>query len=224
VTGAPLFEARSLSKRYGAGTSSEVGALDDVSLAVPRGAFAVVTGPSGGGKTTLLSCLGALERPSGGHVLFDGVDLRALSESERSRTRRRIGFVFQASPMVRGLPLWENVTYPLVPLGVATHARRERARALLSLVGLAGRVDERPESLSVGELQRVGIARALVLDPEAVLADEPTASLDRRNADAVAGLLRDANRRGATVVVVTHDPAVASGATAAFELESGRLR
>jgi putative ABC transport system ATP-binding protein len=221
VTG-PLLEARSVSKAWRAGGRLAV-ALDGVSLVVPRGAFAALSGPSGSGKSTLLAVLGALERPSSGTALFEGRDLGAVSEAERTRVRRRIGFVFQASPALRGLPLWENVALALVPAGVPRGERRARAEALLERVGLAARADARPETLSAGEAQRAGLARALVLDPAVVLADEPTSHLDRASATLLADLLGALHASGTTLLVATHDPRLLARAGTTFELDGGRL-
>jgi len=214
----PLFEARDLRRVF-----REVRALDGVSLSVARGAFLAVTGPSGGGKTTLLSLLAALDRPTGGVVLFDGEDLGGAAEPERARVRRRLGIVFQSSPMIPGLPLWENVTYPLVPRGVPSRERRRIAGALLQRVGIAHRDGARPEELSGGERQRVGIARALAGDPEAILADEPTSDLDRDTAAAVVALLREFHASGRTVVVATHDEDLEALATVTCRLRGGRV-
>ncbi len=208
-----IFEARDACRRF-----RDVCALDRATLAVPRGAFVAITGPSGCGKTTLLALLGALDRPTSGTVLFDGHDLGGASEPYRSRVRRRLGIVFQSSPMIEGLPLWENVTYPLVPRGVATRERRRIAAALLERVGIRGRDGARPEELSGGERQRVGVARALAADPEAILADEPTSDLDRETAAAVVKLLREFHAAGRTVVAATHDPAIEALATETFRL------
>lgn len=213
-----LFEAREVSRTF-----RDVRALDGVSLSVERGAFLAVTGPSGCGKTTLLALLGALDRPTQGVVLFDNMDLGGASEPERSRVRRRLGIVFQSSPMIRGLPLWENVTCPLVPRGVPSRERRRIAARLLERVGVAHRDGARPEELSGGERQRVGVARALVADPEAILADEPTSDLDRETAAAVVALLREFHAAGRTVVAATHDPAIEALATATCRLRDGRL-
>ncbi len=218
-----IVETRELSRRYALGTTRERHALEDVTLTIERGAFAVVTGPSGGGKTTLLSLVGALDRATSGRVTVDGTDLGAISEAERTRVRRRIGFVFQGSPMLRGLAAWENVTYPLIPLGVPARERRARAEELLTRVGLATMLDAPPETASGGELQRIGIARALVGSPILVIADEPTSSLDRRSAEAVARLLGEIHASGTTVLVATHDPHLVELATTKFELDSGRL-
>jgi putative ABC transport system ATP-binding protein len=214
----PLFETRGASRLF-----RDVRALDGVTLSVPRGALLAVTGPSGCGKTTLLSLLGALDRPTGGAVLFDGEDLGAASEPERSRVRRRLGIVFQSSPMIPLLPLWENVTWPLVPRGVPLRERRRIGEGLLERVGIRGRDGARPEELSGGERQRVGVARALAGDPVAILADEPTSDLDRETAAAVVALLREFHASGRTVVAATHDPAIESLATMTCRLRDGRV-
>jgi putative ABC transport system ATP-binding protein len=213
----PHFEARDV-RRVFRSAAGDVRALDGVSVAVPRGAFLAITGPSGKGKTTLLALLGALDRPTSGLVLFDGEDLGGASEPHRSRVRRRLGIVLQSSPMIERLPLWENVTYPLVPRGVRTRERRRLAAALLERVGITGRDAARPEELSGGERQRLGIARALASDPEAILADEPTSDLDRATAEAVVGLFRELHAAGRTVVVATHDPVLEAMATDTLRL------
>jgi putative ABC transport system ATP-binding protein len=218
----PLLEARAVSKSWRSGGRVAV-ALDAVSLVVPRGAFAALTGPSGSGKSTLLAVLGALDRPSAGTALFEGRDLSSISEAERTRTRRRIGFVFQAFPMLRGLPVWENVALPLVPGGVPRRDRRERAEALLARVGLSDRADARPETLSGGEAQRAGLARALVLDPVVVLADEPTSNLDKASGAVLADLLQGLHAAGTTLLVATHDPRLLAIAGTTYELDAGRL-
>lgn len=221
---AAMLEARGVSKRHAGRGPTESVALADVSLVVARGAFVAVTGPSGCGKTTLLALLGALDRPTSGQIRFEGELLDDASEAHRSRVRRRIGFVFQNSPMMRALPVWENVAYPLIPTGVDARARRERAHACLARVGIASLIDRRPEELSGGELQRVGIARALVARPSAVLADEPTSNLDRASAEAVASILAAIHREGTTVLVATHDVRLIALATTVVELEAGRRR
>lgn len=223
MTDAPALETVGLHKRWRS-ARGDVDAVVDVTLTVPRGAFVVVTGPSGGGKTTLLSLLVALERPTSGRVRVDGADLAAASEAERSRVRRRVGFAFQGAPQVRRLPVWENVTLALVPTGVGAAARRARALEVLGRVGLAALVDERPERLSGGELQRVALARALVTAPPVLVADEPTSNLDRASAAAVLGVLREEHARGTTVLVATHDLALLALATATYAMEAGRLR
>ena len=218
-----MIAAEDVSRIYRPGTPAEVRAVDGVSLVVPAGAFVVLTGPSGSGKTTLLALLGGLDRPTGGRVVFAGRDLGACSEAERARTRRRVGFVFQDFALLPGLPVWENVTYPLVPDGVGRPERRRRAAEALAGVGLAGRLTDDPAELSGGEQQRVAVARALIRQPEVVIADEPTASLDEASAGRVIDLLLAAHRAGATVVAGTHDPRLVAAATARFALAAGRL-
>ena len=222
--GTAMLEARGVTKRYARRGATPSVALEAVSLVVPHGAFVAVTGPSGGGKTTLLAMLGALDRPTSGQVLFEGESLEDASDAHRSRVRRRLGLVFQSSPMIRALPVWENVTYPLIPTGLRAAARRERAAACLARVGLSAMLDRRPEELSGGELQRVGIARALVARPTAVLADEPTSNLDRASAEEVASILREIHREGTTIVVATHDARLVALASTVVELDAGRVR
>jgi len=200
-----------------------VKAVAGVSVAVERGALVAFCGPSGCGKTTLLSLLGALDRPTAGSVVLDDVDVTRASDAVLSRARRGVGFVFQDAPVLRGLALWENVTYALVPLGVPPRERRSRAQRLLAAVDLAARMDERPEVLSGGERQRLGVARALVDDPALVIADEPTSQLDDDAADDVIALLLAANAAGRSVVVATHDPRLVRHATMVYRMIAGRL-
>ncbi len=225
MTGAlpPALELEHVHKRW-RGARGEVDAVVDVTLAVPRGAFVALRGPSGGGKTTLLSLAAALERPTSGRVRLEGVDLGAASEAERSRLRRRLGFAFQASCHLRRLPVWENVTLALVPLGVGVADRRARAEEALARVGLRALEDERPERLSGGEQQRLSLARALVGSPPFLFADEPTAALDPASAAVVIRVLREEHARGATLLVATHDPSLLALATLVGVLERGRLR
>jgi len=216
-----LLEARNVSRCFRQGTKAEAWALRDVSLVVPKGSFCVLTGPSGCGKTTLLGLLGALDRPTRGQVLLDGRDLGTCSDVELARIRRRIGFVFQNFGLIARLPLWENITYPLIPRGVARASRWEIARTLISRFGLTADLCKRPEELSAGEQQRVAVARALATNPEVLLADEPTSSLDRTNADLLLSCLRQFHACGGTLVVASHDPVVIHLATNVKELDCG---
>src|SRR5579884_788841 len=218
-----LLEARNVCKFYRAGSRGEVRALEDVSVTVTAGSFTALTGPSGSGKTTLLALLGALERPTRGQVLFDGVGLGRLSDVALARVRRRLGFLFQDFALLANLPVWENVTYPLVPRGWSRRRRLERARSVLAELGLADRWAARPEELSGGEQQRVAAARALAGEPEVLLADEPTSSLDPATAADLRALLRAFHAAGKTVIVSTHDPALAALAGQVHELRAGRL-
>jgi putative ABC transport system ATP-binding protein len=216
--------AQELSKTFHPGTAGAVAALREVSLEIEQGSFVLITGPSGSGKTTLLALLGGLERPTRGRVLFDNRELGRCSGWELARVRRRVGFVFQDFGLIPGLPVWENVTYPLVPRGPTRRERYRRARELLASFGLADKLGLRTRQLSGGEQQRVAFARALIGDPEVLLADEPTSSLDAETAEPILAALRRAHGAGKTVVVASHDPHVATLATAAYELRSGRLQ
>jgi putative ABC transport system ATP-binding protein len=171
-----LFETRGLCKYYRDGSRSEVRALEEVSLGIEQGSLTVVSGPSGSGKTTLLVLLGALERPTQGHVCFDSKDLADCSDVALTRARRRMGFVFQDFALIPNLTAEENITYPLIPRGVPRTEQRRRARAALARLGMEDKLTVRARSLSGGEQQRVAIARALAGEPEVILADEPTSN------------------------------------------------
>ena len=218
-----ILEAQSVSRIYHPGTSSEVQALSDVSLAIPAGGYVALAGPSGSGKTTLLSLLGALDRPSTGHVRFSERNLEECSDVELARQRRRMGFVFQNFSLIPRLPVWENITYPQIPRGLSVAKRRQAAGEILARLGLEAKADAPPEELSGGEQQRVAVARALVGNPEVIFADEPTSNLDRRSADELAAIFQDINGSGTTLVVSTHDTALIEAASLVFTLSEGRL-
>jgi putative ABC transport system ATP-binding protein len=220
--GTPILEARNLSRFYRRGPA-EVRALSEVSLSIPTGSFAILTGPSGSGKTTLLALLGALDRPTGGALLFAGRDLSAHSDVGLARVRRRVGFVAQDFALIPGLAAWENVTYPLIPRGVRRTDRRRLAADLFARLGLADRLMTRPRELSGGEQQRVAVARALAGHPEVLLADEPTSNLDEASAQAVIDLFREVHGEGRSVVVASHDPRLTSLGTNTWALTAGRL-
>jgi len=201
---------------------SEVRALDGVDMEVRRGEWVAVTGPSGSGKSTLLHLLGLLDRPTTGRVLIEGRDATALDDAEASRLRgRSIGFVFQDFHLLPEETALRNVMLPLLYSGAAGAAGR--ARAALESVGLGSRTEHRPAELSGGEQQRVAIARALVKDPILVLADEPTGNLDSATGEKVLELLADLHRGGITLVVVTHEPAVAARAGRRVDMRDGRI-
>jgi putative ABC transport system ATP-binding protein len=222
--GAPVFRTRSLGRRYPVG-DGEVRALADVDLEIARGELAVVAGPSGSGKSTLLHLLGTVDRPDSGSVEFEGREVGALSERERTLLRRRrLGFVFQAFHLVPVLSALENVEYPLWLDGVPGRERRRRAAAALDEVGLGARLDHRPDRLSGGERQRVAIARAVVHAPAAILADEPTGNLDSETARGIVDLLDRLRREhGTTLVIASHDAALIARAPRALVLKDGRV-
>jgi putative ABC transport system ATP-binding protein len=187
-------------------TKPPLHALKNVTMDIDRGEFVAVVGPSGSGKTTLLSLMGLLDAPSEGEIWIDGIKVSALSEAQRSRARSdQIGFVFQQFYLLSAFTARENVATGMLYQGLAPAERRARADAALGRVGLGARASHRPGELSGGEQQRVAIARAIAGDPSIVFADEPTGALDQASGRMVMECLRDANRLGATVVVITHD-------------------
>jgi putative ABC transport system ATP-binding protein len=199
-------------------------ALNDVSETVEAGDYLAVVGPSGSGKSTLLNVLGCLDRPSRGVYRLDGEDVGSLSEEELSSIRRhKIGFVFQSFHLISRLDAAENVAFPMVFAGVPRAERRERVAAALAAVGLEERAGHRPAELSGGEQQRVAIARATVMRPQLLLADEPTGNLDSSSGRHVMDVLEGMNADGLTLIVVTHDPAMASRANRALVMEDGRV-
>ena len=202
----------------------EVVALNDVTTIFGDGEIASVVGPSGSGKSTFLQIAGLLDRPTAGAVRFNGRDLGSLSDADRTRARLiSIGFVFQRFHLLHDLTALENVALPMEVAGVAPAARYARARALLARVGLADRVLFRPSQLSGGQRQRVAIIRAIANNPMVILADEPTGELHSEDKLLVLQLLAELNAEGRTIIVVTHDPEVASIATHRVEIRDGRL-
>ncbi|HVN30889.1 MAG TPA: ABC transporter ATP-binding protein [Thermoanaerobaculaceae bacterium] len=203
----------------------EVHALKGVSLAIGRGDHVALVGPSGSGKSTLLHIVGCLDRPTRGRYLLEGREVGTLSEEERSLIRRhRIGFVFQFFHLLPRLSALGNVELPMLFAGTPPEERRERAARALDAVGLSHRAAHRPDQLSGGERQRVAIARAVVMDPAVLLADEPTGNLDRASAHEVMELIEQMNANGLTLVVVTHDPAIAERAKRVIRMDDGEIQ
>ncbi len=223
-TSKPLVSVSSLVRRFVTGGET-LEVLRDVSLAVPEGGTAAISGESGCGKSTLLGLIGGLDRPTAGSVCVGGRDITALGESDLSRYRNReVGFVFQFHFLLKDFTALENVIIPGMLGSESSRALRERGRQLLADVGLDQRMDAWPLELSGGERQRVAVARALINEPRLLLADEPTGNLDERNAHTVEDLLFDlVQRYGRTMILVTHDSALASRAERRFLLAAGSL-
>jgi len=218
-----LVELRNVTKVYGAG-ASRVLALDAVDLAVSEGELVAIMGPSGSGKSSLLTVAGSLEDPTEGSVEVDGVALGSLTRKDKARLRRRtVGFVFQDFNLLAGLTAAENVSMPLELDGVSARSARAAALETLELLDLADRAESFPDDLSGGERQRVAIARAIVGDRRLVLADEPTGALDSVNGEGVLRLLRQVTRGGAAAILVTHDAQLASWADRVVFLRDGRV-
>jgi macrolide transport system ATP-binding/permease protein len=213
----------SVSREFGGGADMHVSALRDVSIEIGPCEFVSVVGPSGCGKTTLLSMMGGLDRPTSGHVYAAGLPLGELSDSDLADYRlQRVSTIFQSFNLVPSMSVEDNVALPLTLAGVEVEERRRRARHLLELVGLEGRARTRASRLSGGEQQKVAVARALANRPGLILADEPTGSLDSAAGEVILKLLADLNRRGATVVLVTHNHEVARRARRVVRMIDGR--
>lgn len=200
-------------------------ALRGVSLSVRRGEFLAITGKSGSGKSTIMNLVGCLDLPSQGHIYLDGNDVSLLGESKLARIRgKKIGFIFQQFNLISTLTALENVALPAAFQLTGTGHAHRRARALLTFVGMQERLDHKPTELSGGQMQRVAIARALMNDPEVILADEPTGSLDSKTGDHMMMILQDLNRKqGKSIIIVTHDQQLVSYANRVIELKDGEI-
>ena len=199
-----------ISKFYHMG-DVEVKALEDVTLAVNKGEYCAIMGPSGSGKSTAMNVIGCLDRPTAGRYHLDGIDVAEMPSKELAHIRnQKIGFVFQQFHLLSQLTAWENVMLPMVYAGVNSGERRDRAAEALKRVGLHDRMQNKPNQLSGGQQQRVAIARAIVNHPVLLLADEPTGALDTKTTQEVLNIFTELNASGMTVVMVTHEPEVAS--------------
>ena len=202
----------------------ETHALADVHFAIQKGEYVAISGPSGCGKTTLLSILGLLDTPSSGDYMLAGENVSRLSPVDRARVRnRQIGFIFQAFNLIGDLTVFENVELPLTYRDMPASERKDRVAAALERVGMSHRSGHFPAQLSGGQQQRVAVARAVAGDPAILLADEPTGNLDSKNGEAVMELLRELNRNGATICMVTHDTRYAQHADREVQLFDGRV-
>ena len=222
-TDKPLIRLEGVSKVF-LTEEVETHALNNVHLEVRAGEYLAIAGPSGGGKTTLLSILGLLDSPSGGTYLLDGKPVSGLSAADRARIRNReIGFIFQAFNLIGDLTVYENVELPLTYRGMPAAERKQRVQEALERVGMGHRVNHYPSQLSGGQQQRVAVARAIAGKPLILLADEPTGNLDSTNGEQVMELLRELHRDGATICMVTHDPRYANHAERSVHLFDGQI-
>jgi putative ABC transport system ATP-binding protein len=218
-----MITLKDVSRTFALGAES-VHALRDVNLHIERGEYLSIMGPSGSGKSTMLNILGLLDRPTTGTYQLDGQDVTALTDEEQSRVRReKIGFVFQFFHLVPRLTAAENVELPLVLAGAHPDGRREKVTRLLSEFGIAKRARHRPDQLSGGERQRVAIARSMIMEPAAILADEPTGNLDQHTGQEVIHLLEELNGRGMTLVLITHDASLGRRARRHIRTLDGRV-
>ncbi|MCX7990612.1 MAG: ABC transporter ATP-binding protein [Proteobacteria bacterium] len=214
-----MIKLEKVEKIYQRG-SERVRALKGIDLEIERGEFLSIVGPSGSGKTTLLHILGCLDTPTSGIVRLDGIDIETMPEKELVKIRReKIGYIFQQFYLIPGLTVYENVSLPL------TFSRKERNRSeienLIEMVGLKDRINHKPNQLSGGEMQRTAIARALVNNPEFILADEPTGNLDSENAEMIFELLKSLHNKGISIILITHNPDLAQRTERIIKLKDG---
>ncbi len=218
-----MIELKHIHRDFQVGDQT-VHALNDVTLSISRGDYVSIMGPSGSGKSTLLNVIGLLDRATAGQYLLNGKDVTGLSETEQAQTRNReIGFVFQAFHLVPRLTAAENVELPLMLAGIPAEERRPRVARVLQELHLTNRSHHKPDQLSGGQRQRVAIARATVMEPNVLLADEPTGNLDQKSGREVLDTLEALNQRGITLLVVTHDAALGQRAKRQIKMVDGRI-
>ena len=218
-----IIEARELRKTYQVG-EVKVHALDGLDVRIEKGAYIALMGPSGSGKSTLMNVLGCLDTPTSGKYVLNGNDVSSLSDDELAEIRNKeIGFVFQTFNLLPRYTALENVAVPMIYAGVPKVERLKRAEKVLKKVGLGDRMDHRPNELSGGQRQRVAVARALVMNPSIILADEPTGNLDSVTSDGIMELFSEINKEGNTVIVVTHEEDIAAHAERVIRLKDGKI-
>ena len=223
VTQTPIIHMESIRKTYATG-KVQVEALKGIDLSVTPGEFVAIVGPSGSGKSTLMNLIGCLDTPTAGSYRLGGEDVSKLDRDQLADVRnRRVGFVFQGFNLLPQISAFENVEMPLVFGGISVRERRKRTADLLERVGLGDRMDHKPTELSGGQMQRVAIARALAMQPDVVLADEPTGNLDTTAGGDIMQLFTDLWQQGRTMVVITHDRTLAKRASRVVEVRDGRI-
>ncbi len=219
-----LIDIQDVYKIYGEGTEAEVRALDGVSLTIDRGEFVAVVGQSGSGKSTLMNILGCLDIPTRGTYWIDGQDVNDLDDAQLSHIRnKQVGFIFQGYNLIQGLTAYENVELPLIYQNVPIFRRRELVMAAMERVGVADRWKHHPSEMSGGQQQRVAIARAISTRPPIIMADEPTGALDSHTGKEVLHFLQELNREGSTVILITHDNAIAATARRVVRISDGKI-
>jgi putative ABC transport system ATP-binding protein len=226
MNGQPIVEAIDLVREYQMG-QEKVRALDGLNLTLEARQFVSIVGPSGAGKSTLLHVIGALDVPDSGSIVVDGLDLSKLSEDQQSEFRRkRVGFIFQFFNLIPTMSAWENVALPRLLDGKSLRSAKSEAIALLDRVGLGERSKHRPSELSGGQMQRVAIARSLIMSPRIVLADEPTGNLDSNTGESILELLTEVAHEGdgRLVVMVTHDNKAAAHADRTITVRDGKIQ
>ena len=216
-----VIVTKDLYKIYGSGDTKVI-ALEDVNISIKKGDYIAIIGPSGSGKSTFMNLVGCLDKPSSGKILIEGLDVSKLNDSALAKIRReKIGFVFQKYNLLPTLSALENVALAMSFAGVGSKERYDRAKKLLEMVDLSHRITHKPSELSGGEQQRVAIARSLANNPSIILADEPTGNVDSKGGFKIMDILEEINKKGETVIVVTHDPNVAKRARWIIRISDG---
>ena len=219
-----LIEIRDLYKIYYEGQENEVRALDGVDLSIENGEFVAIVGASGSGKSTMMNILGCLDIPTRGEYMLDEIPIAHRTERELADIRsRKISFIFQGYNLIPSLSVWQNVALPLAYQGVGLAQRKQRALEALDSMGIADRAEGKPMVLSGGQQQRVAIARAIATRSPIIMADEPTGALDSKTGQQVLDILRQLNREGTTVILITHDNGIAAKARRIVRLQDGRI-
>ena len=219
----PLIETRDMYKIYNPG-ENEVRALDGINLTVGVGEFVAVVGQSGSGKSTLMNMIGCLDVPTSGTYLLNGIDVGSLTDNELSDIRNtQVGFIFQSFNLIQNLTAYDNVELPLIYRGISAGKRRAMVLRALERVGLENRMTHKPSEMSGGQQQRVAVARALAGEPPLILADEPTGNLDSKSGVAVFGIIKELNREGNTIVLITHDESLAAKAGRQVHIVDGKI-
>ncbi|MCX6665321.1 MAG: ABC transporter ATP-binding protein [Euryarchaeota archaeon] len=219
-----VIVTQNISKTYGK-PPLQVYALRETNLRIKQGDYIAIIGPSGSGKSTLMNLLGCLDKPTDGNILIEDMDVSTLNENKLAQIRReKIGFIFQKYNLIPTLNALENVELAMGFAGVDTKTRTERAKQLLEMVDLTKRITHKPSEMSGGEQQRVAIARALANNPSIILADEPTGNVDSKSGDNIMRILEDVNKKGETIIVVTHNMAIAQRAKRILRIQDGEVR
>ena len=218
-----LIELKQVLKYYQMGETI-VKAVDGIDIKIEEGDFVAIMGPSGSGKSTVMNLVGSLDLPTKGDIILDGKNISYLDESQLSEVRgKKIGFIFQSFNLIQNLTAKENIMLPMLFQEINEEERHKKAEDLIKMVELCDRIDHKPNQLSGGQQQRVAIARALSNNPDIILADEPTGNLDTKTGEKVIEFLKDLNNKGKTIIIVTHDPEVASHARIIFMVKDGKV-
>lgn len=218
-----MIELKHIKKYYQMG-ESVVKALDDVSLKIEDGEFVTIIGPSGSGKSTMMNIVGCLDIATEGEYLIDGVEVSSYSENQLAFLRnKKMGFIFQGFNLLHNMNAYENVELPLIYQGIKMSERHERVEKALEIVGMKERMKHKPSELSGGQQQRVAIARALATNPMCILADEPTGNLDTKTGDEIMAILKDLNKKGTTVVIITHNDEIAKLSRRVVHIKDGKI-